>query len=205
MTAARPDRSQLADDELVQRVRAGEPDAFEELVRRTRRDGYRLAFRILRRHEEADDALQDSYVKAYRALDRFEAGRAFGPWFLTIVARTALSALRQGKRRSAESLDDPGPGGATPLAERVADPSQNPDITEYWLLVERSFAALSEEHRAVLALRVDADLSYADIAEALDVPIGTVMSRLARAREALMEEMEQRSAPRRPGGRREAR
>ncbi len=205
MTAARPDRSQLADDELVQRVRAGESEAFEELVRRTRRDGYRLAFRILRRHEDADDALQDSYVKAFRALDRFEAGRAFGPWFLTIVARTALSALRQGKRRSADSLDDPGPEGNVPLAERVADPNQDPALMEHWLLVERSFAALTDEHRAVLSLRVDADLSYADIAEALEIPLGTVMSRPARAREALLDEMEQRSAPRRSGGRLEAR
>src|SRR5512134_2200507 len=137
MTAARPDQSKIPDDELVRRVREGENDAFAELVRRTRRDGYRLARRILRRHEDADDALQESYVKAFRALDRFEQGRAFGPWFLTIVARTALSALRQGKRRAAASLDDPAPEGNVPLAERVADPEQDPAVLEQWLLAER--------------------------------------------------------------------
>lgn len=193
MTAARPDRTQFADDELVRRVRAGETDAFEELVRRTRRDGYRLARRILRRHEDADDALQDAYVKAYRALDRFEAGRAFGPWFLTIVARTALSALRHGKRRASASLDDPGPEGSVALAERIADPAQDPAVLEERLLAERAFESLSEEHRAVLALRVDADLSYADIAASLEIPLGTVMSRLARAREALLERMRELS------------
>lgn len=197
MTAARPDQSKTPDDELVRRVREGESDAFAELVRRTRRDGYRLARRILRVHEEADDALQESYVKAFRALDRFEQGRAFGPWFLTIVARTALSALRQGKRRAADSLDDPAPEGNVPLAERVADPEQDPAVLEQWLLAERAFEALSEEHRAILALRVDADLCYADIAATLGIPIGTVMSRLARAREALLEGMREISPKRR--------
>ena len=197
MTAERSDRTQLADDELVRRVRAGETDAFAELVRRTRRDGYRLARRILRRHEDADDALQDSYVKAFRALDRFEEGRAFGPWFSTIVARTALSALRQGKRRATTSLDDPAPEGNIPLAERVADPEQDPAVLEQWLLAERAFDALSDEHRAILALRVDADLSYADIAATLGIPLGTVMSRLARAREALLEGMRELAPKRR--------
>jgi RNA polymerase sigma-70 factor (ECF subfamily) len=189
MTAARPDRTHIADDDLVRRIRAGETDAFEELVRRTRHDGYRLARRILRCHEDADDALQDAYVKAFRALDRFDLGRAFAPWFLTIVARTALSALRQGKRRSAASLDDPAPEGNVPLAERIADPEQDPALLEQRVIVARAFEELSEEHRAVLALRVDADLSYADIAAALEIPAGTVMSRLARAREALLERM----------------
>ncbi|HSQ61398.1 MAG TPA: RNA polymerase sigma factor [Acidobacteriota bacterium] len=197
MTAARPDQSKLPDDELVRRVREGESDAFAELVRRTRRDGYRLARRILRVHEDADDALQEAYVKAFRALDRFEPGRAFAPWFLTIVARTALSALRQGSRRAAVSLDDPAPEGSVPLAERVADPNEDPKDRDHRLLAERAFASLSDEHRAVLALRVGSDLSYAEIAAALEVPVGTVMSRLARAREALLERMRELSPKRR--------
>ncbi|HEU4333538.1 MAG TPA: sigma-70 family RNA polymerase sigma factor [Candidatus Eisenbacteria bacterium] len=197
MTAARPDQSKIPDDELVRLVREGESDAFAELVRRTRRDGYRLARRILRVHEEADDALQESYVKAFRALDRFEPGRAFAPWFLTIVARTALSALRQGTRRAALSLDDPAPEGSVPLAERLADPAEDPRERDQRLLAERAFESLSDEHRAVLALRVGSDLSYAEIAAALDLPLGTVMSRLARAREALLERMRELSPKRR--------
>jgi len=198
MTAARPDRSHIPDDELVRCVLDGESDAFAELVRRTRRDGYRLARRILRVHEEADDALQEAYVKAYRALDRFEAGRSFAPWFLTIVARTALSALRREARRAGPSLDDPAPAGNIGLAERIADPSQDPSSMDARILAERAFESLSEEHRAVLALRVGSDLSYADIAAALGVPVGTVMSRLARAREALLERMRELTPQRRP-------
>ena len=77
----KPDRSAVPDAEIVQLVLGGEIDAFDELVRRTRRPAYRLARRITRNHEDADDVVQESYVKAYRALGRFEAGRAFGPWF----------------------------------------------------------------------------------------------------------------------------
>jgi len=189
MTPPRPDRSALTDDELVRLVCGGETDAFAEIVRRTRRPAYLLARRITRNHEDADDVVQDSYVKAFRALDRFESGAAIAPWLLTIVARTALSSLRSGKRRAASPLDDPGPAGGAPLAERIADPGSDPEAIERRLEVERAFGRLSEEHRVILAMRVDGDLSYASIAEALGVPIGTVMSRLARARESLVEQM----------------
>jgi len=191
MTPARPDRTGLTDEELVRLVRGGETDAFAEVVRRVQRPAYRLAFRITRHAEDADDVVQESLVKAYQALDRFQLGRALSPWIITIVARTALSSLRQGKRRAAVSLDDPGPEGQASLAERSADPAADPGWWEQRLDVERGFARLSEEHRVILALRVEADLPYALIAETLDVPVGTVMSRLARAREALMEQMAQ--------------
>lgn len=189
MAPARPDRSTLSDGELVRLIRDGEADAFAELVRRTQRTGYRLARRITRNHEDADDVLQDSYVKAFRALDRFATHLPFGPWFLTIVARTALTRLRDGRRRAADSLDDPGMEGAPPLAERVADPAYDAEATERRARVERAFARLSEDHRAILALRVDGDMTYEAIAATLQIPIGTVMSRLARAREALLDAM----------------
>lgn len=186
MASERPDRSTLSDGELVRLIRGGEVDAFAELMRRTQRAAYRLARRITRRHEDADDVVQDAYVKAYKALDRFAAEKPFGPWFLTIVSRTALTRIRDGARRAAESLDAPGYDGSAPLGERVADPTQDAEAFEQRLRVERAMATLSDEHRAILALRVDGDLSYAQIAETLDVPVGTVMSRLARAREALL-------------------
>src|SRR5262245_21123583 len=127
MGGPRPDRSSITDEELVRLVLGGEPDAFAEFVRRTQRPAYRLARRITRNHEDADDVLQESYAKAYRALDRFTPGRAFAPWFYTIVARTALSLLRSGKLRAAEPLDEPPPGGVLSLADRIADPSEDPE------------------------------------------------------------------------------
>lgn len=191
MTQPSRDRSDLTDEELVRLIRAGETDAFAEFMRRTRRPAYRLARRITRNHEDADDVVQESYIKAFRALDRFRLGEPISPWLLTIVARTALSALRKEKRRAASALDEPGPDGGGPLSERVPDPEANPAVLERRLEVERAYARLREEHRVILALRVEGDLAYADIAATLGVPVGTVMSRLARAREALVLEMGQ--------------
>lgn len=198
MAQERPDRSALTDAELVRRTRTGETDAFGEFVRRTQRQGYRLARRLTRNHEDADDVLQDSYVKAFRALDRMDTKRPFAPWFYTIVTRTALSHLRSGKIRAADSLTDPGPSGEDALEQRIADPRANPAARDRWIDAERAYARLSEEHRVVLALRVEGDLSYGEIAEALDLPVGTVMSRLARAREALLNMMDEVKRTSRP-------
>ena len=195
MGAPKPDPSAIPDAEIVKLVLGGDLHAFDELVRRTRHQAYGLARRIMRQHEDADDVVQESYMKAFRALPRFELDRAFGPWFLTIVGRTALSQLRRRARRAAASLDDRVMDEGMTLQERIPDPSQNPEDLQRVLDVERAFGNLSEEHRAVLALRVDADLPYAEIAQTLDIPVGTVMSRLARAREALLEEVKkQRTA-----------
>jgi RNA polymerase sigma-70 factor (ECF subfamily) len=195
MGSTKPDRTAVPDAEVVQLVLAGEIDAFDELVRRTRRPAYRLARRITRNHEDADDVVQDSYVKAYRALPRFDLSRAFGPWFLTIVARTALSRIRQGARRATVPLDEPGAEGIT-LADRLPDVTLDPAGQQRLLDVERALERLSEEHRSILALRVEGDLPYAEIASSLDIPVGTVMSRLARAREALLQEVEKLRASR---------
>jgi RNA polymerase sigma-70 factor (ECF subfamily) len=196
MGEKKPDRSAVPDAEIVQLVVRGEIDAFDELVRRTRRPAYRLARRITRNHEDADDVVQESYVKAYQALARFDPNRAFQPWFLTIVAHAALSQIRQRSRRAAVPLDEPGPDG-TSLADRLSDdPAPDPAMTRRLLDAEEALSRLSDEHRAILSLRVDGDLPYADIAGALDIPVGTVMSRLARAREALMQEVEKIRAAR---------
>ena len=195
MVATKPDRTAVPDAEIIQLVLAGEIDAFDELVRRTRRPAYRLARRITRNHEDADDVVQDSYVKAYRALQRYDPDRAFQPWFLTIVARSALSRIRERKRRATVPLDEPGPDGVA-LAEKIPDAPMDVAGRQRLMDVEEALWKVSEEHRAILALRVDGDLPYAEIASALDLPVGTVMSRLARAREALLEEVEKLRAAR---------
>src|SRR3989449_4400267 len=147
MASIKPDRTAVPDAEIVQLVLAGEIDAFDELVRRTRRPAYRLARRITRNHEDADDVVQDSYVKAYRALPRFDASCSFAPWFLTIVARTALSQIRQRSRRATVPLDEPGPDGTT-LADRLSDAPLDVDARQRVLEAEEALSKLTDEHRA---------------------------------------------------------
>src|SRR2546422_2150296 len=147
MASIKPDRTAVPDAEIVQLVLAGEIDAFDELVRRTRRPAYRLARRITRNHEDADDVVQDSYVKAYRALPRFDPNRAFQPWFLTIVARSALSQIRQRARRATVPLDEPGADGTT-LADRLSDAPLDVDARQRVLEAEEALSKLTDEHRA---------------------------------------------------------
>src|SRR5256885_13445388 len=110
----KPDRSAVPDAEIVQLVLGGEIDVFDELVHRTRRPAYRLARRITRNHEDADDVVQESYVKAYRALGRFEAGRAFRPPFFPLVARAPPRPLRDKAARGACPPPEARAGRATP-------------------------------------------------------------------------------------------
>lgn len=164
MAPTNPEHSGAPDAEIVRLVREGGKDAFAELVRRTHRPAYRLAFRMVKNHEDADGVLHESYINAYRALNRFDSSRAIGPWMVTIVARTVLRSPPRAAQRTAAPLDDAAG-------------------------VERAFAGLPEEHRAIIALWAEGDLAYAEIADVLGIPVGTVMSRLAVARDALLEEL----------------
>jgi len=166
------------DRELVLRSRAGDRTAFGVLVRRHQRRIFGLALRLLRNPDDADDLVQETFLRAWRALDRFDPERPLAPWLLRIATNRALTALQAGKRRATEELD-----------ERIPAPDPSPEEhTERRRLharIRRAAAELPEEQRAILALRVGESLSYCEIADVLDIPVGTVMSRLARARETL--------------------
>jgi RNA polymerase sigma-70 factor (ECF subfamily) len=166
--------------DLVARARTGNLPAFEEIVRRHQRRVYAVAWRIVRRHDVADDVVQESFMRAYRSLDRFETGRPFGPWIARIAANLAVSHLRSPVAREEElpegygetAADSPGP-----LAGLLGAEAQQ--------VLDTAVGALSPEQRAVFVLRVNEELSYREIAETLGLSIGTVMSRLSRARERL--------------------
>jgi RNA polymerase sigma-70 factor (ECF subfamily) len=165
---------------LLARARRGELAAFEAVVLRYQRRVYGVALRIVRAHDVADDVAQEAFVRAWRSLDRFELGRPFGPWVCRIAANLAVNHVRSPRARE-EGLpeghaqtrsSDPGPLGAVLDAEarRVLD---------------AAVEALSPEQRAVFVLRTGEELSYGEIAAALGISPGTVMSRLFRARERL--------------------
>ena len=168
------------DSFLIARARQGDLRAFEEIVRLYQRRVYGVALRIVRAHDVADDVAQEAFVRAWRSLDRFELGRPFGPWVCRIAANLAVNHVRSPRAREeglpeghAETRgDDPGPLAAVLDAEarRVLD---------------EAVAGLPLEQRAVFVLRAVEEMSYAEIASALGISPGTVMSRLFRARERL--------------------
>jgi RNA polymerase sigma-70 factor, ECF subfamily len=165
---------------LLGRARQGDLTAFETVVKRYQRRVYGVALRIVRAHDVADDVAQEAFVRAWRSLDRFDLGRPFGPWICRIAANLAVNHVRSPRAREeglpeghAETRSgDPGPLGAVLDAEarRVLD---------------LALGELSREQRAVFVLRTVEEMSYEEIAGALGLSPGTVMSRLFRARERL--------------------
>lgn len=165
----------LDDGELVERARRGDVDAYTELVTRHRDLAVRVAYVIA--GDDAEDAAQEAFVKAYQGLGRFRAGAPFRPWLLRIVANEARNRRRGAGRRAALALRSSGrlPAGAAPSAEEAALDRHRRGV------VLRAVLSLDERDRLVVAYRYLAGLSEAETAAALGCRPGTVKSRLSRA------------------------
>lgn len=177
------------DAELVERARKGDVGAYEELVTRYQQLALRVAFLITYDEGEAEDAAQEAFVKAYRALGRFKPGSPFRPWILTIVSNEARNRRTSRSRRAALALraEQARPsGGAAPSPEAAALE------TETRREVLDAMNALGEKDRSVLAFRYFLDMNEADMAAVLGVARGTVKSRLSRAQNRLKHELNQR-------------
>jgi len=166
------------DDDLVERARQGDGDAYGELVIRYQDIALRTAVLITGSHAEAEEVAQDAFVKAFRALARFRPGAPFRPWLLRIVANEAINRRKAaGRRPTVEltpALDRTGPDDAgSPEAAALA--------SEQRALVVRGLERLRAEDRLVISYRYLLDLSEAETAEALGVARGTVKSRLSRS------------------------
>jgi RNA polymerase sigma-70 factor (ECF subfamily) len=184
---------------LLARARQGDLPAFEEIVRRYQRRVYGVALRIVRSHAVADDVAQDAFLRAWQSLDRFELGRPFGPWVCRIAANLAVNHVR-----SPVAREDPLPEGLGETRSGRGNPLDAVLDGEAQGLLQEALATLPPEQRAVFVLRAVEEMSYAEIAEALALSPGPVMSRLFRAREKLARALGPYLGPaakRRAGGR----
>ncbi len=176
------------DSNLIARSKAGDRAAFDALVRDHYALVYNTAFRMLGEQGAAEDATQTAFVRAYRSLDRFRGGSAFSTWLYRIVSNVCLDMLRA-RRDDTVALEiahgDDDDTEQRPLPDGTAEPAALAERAERQQVVHRAIGRLSDDHRVVLVLCDIAGLSYEEIAEILDMPIGTVKSRLNRARLAL--------------------
>jgi RNA polymerase sigma-70 factor (ECF subfamily) len=176
---------------LVRAAQQGDAAAFTEIVRRYQRAIYRVAFGLTRRAEDADDLAQEAFVRAYRALDTFRVGEPLYPWLSRITVNLAYSLFRRRKRRPETELEPLLEAGQQWASDD--DPVEDLAGREQVEHLRASFAELTPEHQAILVLRIVQGLSYDEIARTLNVPIGTVMSRLSRARAELKSRLHARS------------
>lgn len=170
-----------ADDDnvWVARCLRGDASAFEPLVRRYQRVLFSVAHRMLGNYEDALDATQNAFVRAYEGLDGYDPNRRFFSWIYRIVVNECLNARRA--KRASEPLSD------EIEADAANGPLENVAAMERSASIEAALVKLSEDHRLVVVLRHFADLSYSEMSEALGVPEKTVKSRLFEARHRLGE------------------
>ncbi|MGH3088394.1 MAG: RNA polymerase sigma factor [Rubrobacteraceae bacterium] len=175
----------LEEAKLVERAKNGEAAAYERLVKVHQKIAFRAAYLILRDAPEAEDATQEAFVKAYRALDGFRPGASFKPWLLSIVTNEAKNRRKAAGRRA----------GLVLRAEREAASSSHPSPEADVVATERleellaALEEMREEDRAVISHRYFLDLSERETATALGCARGTVKSRLSRAMGRLRERM----------------
>lgn len=179
---------------LVEQSRKGDVDAFEELIKDYKKVAYNIALRVLRNVEDAEDASQEALIKVFKNIQNFNMQSTFKVWMYRIVVNTCLDFKRK-KSINAVSIDESiDLGGINEVHREIADDSSNPDA-----MVEKNFNSkivndslnkLDDDYKTIIVLRDIQGFTYSEIAEILSCNLGTVKSRLNRARKSLKEILE---------------
>ena len=175
-----------SDEQLLSRAAQGDRGALDELFRRYRSVAYRVAYRLLGHEADALDAVQEGFVKALLHLPGFQGRSSFKTWLLRVVSNAALDLGRQRGRREAVSMDALAPAhreGLEPLVE--PDPALGLYRADLRQALQEALAQIPAAQRQTFVLHAEAGLSYREVADTLDISIGTVMSRLFYARQKL--------------------
>ncbi len=172
-----------SDEVLIERVKKGDHEAFNPLVERYKLPLYKVMYRMVYNRDDAEDLVEEAFIKAFRSIKTFETGRRFYAWICRIAVNNAINYLKKEKRAQVQSIE---------LIQHrlVAEKGDPVKMTKQKLLQEKiaaSMAQLPEDYRTILTLRVEQGFSYDEISKILNIPRGTVMSRLARARQRLRE------------------
>ena len=186
--------NQQDDDELILKAQKGDQSSFDLLVKRYQKKIYFLAYRMVKNHDSADDIAQETFINAYFAIKSFKMGYSFYTWLYRICMNLSINFLKRQKfmitesqfaqtgKRQLEEETSPLEREATRL-----DPSDRLALKELENKIEKAMDSLPPKYKAVLVLRIYEDLSYEEIAKTLKISLGTVMSRLFRARVRMQE------------------
>lgn len=178
----------MQDELLIRRAQSGDEGAFEQLLLAHQKSVYNLCLRMAGSPDDALDLSQEAFIRAWRALGQYQFDAAFSTWLFRLTSNVCIDFLRKQKRQQHMSLtvtDDDEPGEEFTVPDPAPGPEEQAVHNERRQAVARAMAALPEDYRAVMQLRAVEELSYEQIAEILDIKVGTVKSRLARARTQL--------------------
>jgi len=182
-----------SDEELMQRAALGEEDAFASLVRRYESPLYGYLRRMLGNGTDAEDAFQDAFLRVYQHRARYRPGAPFRPWLYQIATNLCRDRLRRRRRHLQVSLDAPagtdgeGPALLDQAADGRADPAQAARKAEATARLHAALAELPEKQKSVFLMARYENMPYEDIARSLQVPVGTVKSRMNKAVHFLMQ------------------
>jgi RNA polymerase sigma-70 factor (ECF subfamily) len=182
------DQARFDEERLIAAARQGDPDAYGNLVRRYQERLHHVLYRFLQNADDAADVVQEAFLSAFLALGDFKGGARFYTWLYRIAMNHAIDLRRRqsaARRNSARQVEIGTPADSSVGPERLAM-QRDTAVT-----LHRALGRLSQEHRLVLVLKDIEGMSYEEMAEVLDIPIGTVRSRLHRARLELKEVLEQ--------------
>ena len=182
-----------AEKEWIRSAKHGDMDAFEKLILQHEKTVYNLAFRMLNHSEDAKDVSQEVFLKAYRNIGNFDERSAFSTWLYRITYNTCIDAMRRQKGKQSYSLEGELENEEGTIQRQVADKGDTPEEAilkkEQRLEILQALDTLSEEHKAAIILRDVKGLSYEEIAEILEISLGTVKSRISRARNQCKQEI----------------
>jgi RNA polymerase sigma-70 factor (ECF subfamily) len=182
----------VPDDQLlIERCQKGDRSAFDLLVRKHERRAYQYAFRLTSSQDEAMEVVGDAFVRVYNALNNFRGQSAFTTWLYRIITNCYLDLKKRDKSKFNVSLDAPAEIDGNEFERQIEDPLAGPDLAvereERERIVQTALKKLPDYQQAMLVMYHVENLSYEEIAESLDLPLGTVKSRLNRARLGLRE------------------
>ncbi|MCG8455434.1 MAG: sigma-70 family RNA polymerase sigma factor [Holophagales bacterium] len=185
--------SSKSDAEVVKHARTGDSSARDELARRHRDSAFFLALQLLGNRDDALDVAQDAMLRFFTHLHRFDASRPVRPWLFQIVRNRVLDLHRRRKVRKHDSIEAAAEDEERPslqLVDARVDLERDARQTQLQKRIWEALSQLSHQQREILVLRDYQDLSYKEIADTLNIPIGTVMSRLHGARKSLRQVLE---------------
>lgn len=179
--------------DLIRRAKQGELAAFEALILAHEKMVYNVALRMMQHSEDAKDLSQEVFLKAYKNMQNFDERAAFSTWLYRITMNTCIDEMRRRKGKQTYSLEEEQEGEEGAMQRQIADMGDTPEESllrqEQKGEILQALDTLSAEHKAAIILREIRGASYEEIAEIMELPLGTVKSRISRARNQLKEEI----------------